>query len=55
MPRKIAANILFDLDQLERIDEAAAKARMSRSEWIRHAAEKVLTGQGELALDARPA
>ncbi len=50
MARKIAVNLLFDADQLDRLDEAAARARMSRSEWVRAAVDEKLAGQPALDL-----
>ena len=53
MARKIATNILFDHEQLDKIDVAADRARLSRSAWVRRAVEVVLAGQ--VTLDLEPA
>ena len=54
MARKTPVNLLFDGDQLDRIDAAAHRARMSRAEWVRRAAEAVLRGQVTLDLEPEP-
>lgn len=55
MPRKVPINALFEPDQLRRIDEAAARERKSRAQWLREAAEAKLAGQAELEFETTDA